>query len=83
MAEPSGSPTQMQAVAAQMALLKGPAAKPPVGVTPDLLNPSNNNTLIIATVTLCLVFAALAFLIRMYTKLFLIRSTEYEDCRSL
>lgn len=61
-------------------LLNEPAGPPPPGVTPNFDDPANLNGLVILTLTLCLVFAFLAVLIRTYTKLFLIRSWDYEDC---
>lgn len=62
------------------ALLNGPAGPPPPGVRPNFDDPANLNGLVILTLTLCLVFATLAVLMRTYTKLFLIRSWDYEDC---
>lgn len=67
------SPQQLEA------LLNGPAGPPPPGVRPDFDNPANLNGLFILTLTLCLVFAGFAVLMRIYTKLFLIRSWDYED----
>ena len=60
--------------------LNGPAGPPPPGVKPNFDDPVNLNGLVISTLTLCLVFATLAVLMRIYTKLFLIRSWDYEDC---
>ena len=63
------------------ALLNGPAGPPPPGVRPNFDDPANLNTLVISTLTLCLTIAALAVLMRSYTKIFLIRSWDYEDCK--
>ncbi len=63
------------------ALLNGPAGPPPPGVRSNFNDPANLNDLVILTLTLCLVFAALTVLMRTYTKLFLIRSWDYEDCK--
>ena len=71
------SPQQLQA------LLSGPAGAPPAGVTPNFNDPANLNGLVILTLTLCLVFATMAVLMRVYTKCFLIRSWDYEDCNLL
>ncbi|KAL8784312.1 MAG: hypothetical protein Q9195_009091 [Heterodermia aff. obscurata] len=62
-----------------LALLNGPAGAPPAGVRPNLDNPPNLNTASIAAIAVCEAFSALAVMIRLYTKLFLIRSTTYED----
>ncbi len=68
------TPEQLQA------LLNGPAGKPPAGVLPNFQNPPNLNAFLILTLTLVLTFGTLAILMRMYTKLFIIRSVAYEDC---
>ncbi len=68
------TPEQLQA------LLNGPAGEPPAGVLPNFQNPPNFNTFLILTLTLVLTFGTLAILMRMYTKLFIIRSVDYEDC---
>lgn len=61
------------------ALLNGPAGPPPPGARSNFDDPPNINGLVILTLTLCLVFATLAVLMRTCTKLFLIRSWDYED----
>ena len=63
-------------------ILNGPAGTPPVGVTPNFDNPPNTNRFVIITLVFCVLLASLAVLVRMYTKIFLIRSIEYEDCKS-
>ena len=78
MTNTSVSPTQLQAET--QALLNGPAGTPPVGVQPTL----DDSIKMIAplTVILCLGSATLLILMRMYTKLFFLRSIAYEDCKS-
>ena len=61
-------------------MLHGPAGTPPKGVVPNFENPSNLNVIVAIALVFCVGFAFLAVLIRMYTKLFLIRSLAYEDC---
>lgn len=73
------SPAQ-QSQAAIEALKNGPAGMPPPGVTPAFVNPPNINSLVIMTMALCNALVAVAVIIRVYTKLFLIRSTAAEDC---
>jgi len=63
-----------------LALLNGPAGIRPSGVAPNLDNPPNANAFIIPTITVCIVASTLAVTIRLYAKLFLIRSMAYEDC---
>ena len=60
--------------------LNGPAGIPPKGMTPNFEDPPNHDSLVISTVTVCLVLTTLAIMIRIYTKAFLIRSIKYEDC---
>ena len=76
----SASPTQLQAE--MQALLNGPAGTPPVGVLPNFDDLPNKYTPVTVTVSFCLVSATLLVLMRMYTKLFIIRSRAYEDCES-
>jgi hypothetical protein len=63
-------------------LLNGPAATPPAGVVPNFDDPPTLDAIIIPILTLCLTLATLAVLARAYTKLFIIRSIAYEDCKS-
>ncbi|KAF6239921.1 hypothetical protein HO173_001529 [Letharia columbiana] len=71
MATPTTAPIQT--------LLNGPAGTPPAGVVPNFQDPPNLNAFLILTLTLVLTFGSLAVLMRMYTKLFIIRSVAYED----
>lgn len=77
------SPSNASTPESVQLLLNGPAGTPPAGVTPNFDNPPNlNNTFLVGTLVLCLSFATVAVLIRLYTKLFLIRSVAYEDCKT-
>lgn len=63
-------------------LLRSPAMRPPPGVRPNLKNPSIHffeERLL--TMTLCLTFTTLFVMMRMYTKLFVIKSHGWEDCK--
>ena len=62
-------------------LLNGPAGPPPAGVISNFDNPPNLNVYLFLTLSLCLVFASLAFFARMFTKMVLLRSIGYEDCK--
>lgn len=63
-------------------LLLQPAAKPPAGQASNLTNPLNLDGPVITMITLFITIAALAVLVRTYTKALLIRSLAYEDCES-
>ena len=82
MAAVSTSSDPEQSQAAVQALLNGPAAPPPVGVTPNFENPPNLTRIAFPLLTIFSIISTLAVLVRTYTKLYLIRSTAYEDCRS-
>lgn len=62
-------------------LLDGPAGTPPAGVSPNFENPPNLHVVLILTLTLALVFGTLAVIMRTHTKLLIIRSFVYEDCK--
>lgn len=62
-------------------LLDGPAVTPPAVIISSLDNPPNIDTVCYLTFLLCVSFASLAVIIRIYTKLVLIRSVAYEDCK--
>ena len=76
MAAPMAAPNAEQL----QTLLNGPAGSPPTGVVPNFHNPPNINAFLPLTLTLALTFGTSAICMRMYTKLFIIRSIDYEDC---
>ena len=61
-------------------LEKVPGLKPPPGVTPNFVNPENYQSSILALQTICLVLATVFTALKIYTKLFLIKSLGSEDC---
>lgn len=61
-------------------LLQGPAGAPPPGVVPNFDNPPNLHRVGDAVLITCFVVATLALLLRVYTKLFLIRQFKISDC---
>ena len=83
MASPATASTPEQSMPAFQALLNAPARTPPPGVTPDFNHPPNLAFYVPLTVTLCIGLSTLAIFMRMYTKLFLIRSRALEDCKYL
>lgn len=60
--------------------LDSPALVPPPGVRPDFFDPGNLHVVIISDLALCISISTLVFWMRMYTKLFIIRKTGWEDC---
>ena len=62
-------------------LLNGPAGTPPAGVIPNFASPPNLHVCIDVTLSLCVIFASLACFIRMYTRMVLLRSVGYDDCK--
>ena len=77
----ASSTTPEQVQAALRTLLEGPAMSPPPGILPDFHNPPNLNIFVALTITLCVTFATVAVLLRMYTKVFILRALAWEDCR--
>ena len=62
--------------------LNAAALAPPPGVTPNFADPPNLYNLSIAIFALCSCLGTLAVILRMGTKLFIIRQTAVEDCIS-
>lgn len=54
---------------------------PPAGVISNFHDPPNLDVFVILTIVLCATFATLAVLLRMYTKIFIIRALAWEDCK--
>jgi hypothetical protein len=63
------------------ALLNGPGLAPPPGEVPNLKDPPNERTTMIVVNTVYLVLTTVAIFIRMYTKGFIARRVEVEDCK--
>ncbi|KAI0120259.1 hypothetical protein F4776DRAFT_245179 [Hypoxylon sp. NC0597] len=63
-------------------ILDGPALTPPPGITPNLDNPSNNNALAVAIITLSLAIMTIAISLRAYAKIFVARKVFLEDILS-
>lgn len=62
------------------ALLNGPGLAPPPGQVPNLKDPPNERTTMIVVYTVYLLLTTVAVFIRMYTKAFIARRVEVEDC---
>ena len=67
--------------AALRTLLEGPAMSPPAGITPNFQKPSDFAAFATLTLVLGFTFGTLAVLLRMYTKVYILRSLAWEDCR--
>lgn len=81
MATPTTTLTHEQSMVALEALLNGPAAPPPAGLTSDFTDPANLHLVGTVVLIICLTLSTLAVLMRMYTKLFVVRSLAPEDCK--
>ncbi|CAD6574099.1 MAG: hypothetical protein ASARMPREDX12_006380 [Alectoria sarmentosa] len=60
-----------------------PGLNPPPGVTPNFVNPDNEQAKIVATLAVCLPVATLFTALRMYSKIFIIKSIALEDYASV
>ena len=80
MANTTKAVNTQQAQAALRELLEGPAMSPPTGVVPNFHDPPNLDAFVALTVTLCIGFGTLAVVLRMYTKVFILRVLAWEDC---
>lgn len=60
-----------------------PGLLPPPGVTPNFVNPYNQNKITICLIAVCLPITTFFVFIRMYTKIRLIKSHAWEDCEFL
>lgn len=63
-------------------LLNGPAGKPPPGIRPNFVDPPSLNAISTAMNIFEMILVTLVVFMRMYTKLYITRSTCYEDCKS-
>ncbi|KAI1078660.1 hypothetical protein F5B20DRAFT_546833 [Whalleya microplaca] len=59
--------------------LNGPALQPPNGTISNFDHPHNNNALGYAVVSVCLTLGTLAFLTRVYSRIFCLKKLEIED----
>ena len=71
-----------QTLAALRTLLEGPAMSPPAGVVPDFDNPANLDNYATVCNALGIAFATVAVVLRIYTKVFILRVLAWEDCGS-
>ena len=81
MSTPTPSSAQQQQADLQP-LLNGPAHPPPPGVQSNFVDPPTLDGVILANKIICMVVGGVAVLIRLYTRVMLIKSINLEDCRS-
>lgn len=55
---------------------------PPAGRIPNFHDPPNLDAFVALTIALCVAFGTLAVVLRMYTKVFILRALAWEDCKS-
>ncbi len=54
---------------------------PPADIIPNFHDPANLDAYVTLTIALCVAFGTLAVLLRMYTKVFILRVLAWEDCK--
>ena len=76
------SPTSSAEASSLALLLEGPALNPPKGVIPHITNRSTEQDRFYVCVALCTVIQAIFLLLRLYTKVRIVRKVDITDCRS-
>lgn len=66
--------------AVQQQILNGPSLMPPKGIVPDFTNPPNNNHEAIAVGAVCVALSTAAVLGRVYSRIFITKKAELQDC---
>jgi hypothetical protein len=61
------------------AFLNGPAQRPPDGVTPNLVNPSNRNDIAIGVTIACIIITSVCVTLRGYSQIHVKKSVKFED----
>ncbi|KAI1088163.1 hypothetical protein F5B19DRAFT_26596 [Rostrohypoxylon terebratum] len=67
----------------QQQILDGPALAPPSGVKPNFIDPPNRNYEAIAVVVVCLFLSTIAAVGRAYSRTFVTKKVELQDCTYL
>ena len=63
----------------QARILEGPALTPPIGVEPNFRGSANKNAIAYAVFSLNLVIGTVAFMVRAYSRLFILKKIRLED----
>lgn len=66
----------------QQEILNGAALTPPVGQISNFDDPPNHNTEALAVAVICISLAMMAGLLRVYSRLFVVKKVHLEDCAS-
>lgn len=64
-------------------LTKIPALNPPPGVTPDFANPATRANLTLISCAGIVAVMILFVMLRMYTKIYVIQTTGWDDCEQV
>ena len=72
-------PTKMS----QAELAQLPAAAPPLGVTPNFVDPESCGNAVIVVLTVFSALTTLVVVLRMYTRMCISKSVGWDDCGSL
>ena len=59
-----------------------PALLPPPGVQPNFANPEDHGPALAAVATVLAFFTLVSYGVRMYTKVFIVRRTTWDDCEA-
>ena len=62
-------------------LLEVPSLQPPPHVIPNVVNPPSQRGANLACNMLCLIVATICVLTRLHTKIFILRSSGWDDCK--
>lgn len=73
-------PTLSAVATTTLALLEGPALTPPNGVIPSVTNRSDEQHWYYVCVSFCTVVPGVLLLLRLYTKLRIVRKVDLTDC---
>ena len=76
-------PSSPQDLAKALALLDEPAGPPPPGVKPTFVKDSSLSAPLVFSFAFCMIISTLFVLIRLYTKVAVMKSKSYEDCKSI
>ena len=61
--------------------MNGPGLPPPEGVIPNFDNPYNYQSLVLMTLVVCFTISTTFVALRMYIRVFLVKSLQWEDCK--
>lgn len=72
--------SSLQHLASRLDLSQEPALQPPNGTVPNLVDPPNQNTLVMSIVVLCLVITTILVLIRVWARVVVMKMVRLQDC---